>query len=104
GVTFPFTVWQDGQNPNYAAGNILSGGEGNTTTISTRSPAAGDTRIDLRGVLWRTPDRRTAIGAQLSLFAPSGNSPRMSGDGDPSSLWMVTAEHTIKWITLVANT
>jgi OmpA-OmpF porin, OOP family len=104
GVTFPFTAFQDGQNPTYGGGDILSGGQSRSTFVSTQSPAAGDTRIDLRGVLWRTPDRRTAVGAQLSFFAPSGSSPRMAGDGNPSSLWMVTAEHTIKWITLVANT
>lgn len=104
GVTFPFTAVQSGQNPNYGGGDILSGGQSRTTFVSTGGPAAGDTRLDLRGVLWRSPDRKTAFGAQLSFFAPSGNSPRMAGDNDPSTLWMVSAEHTIKWLTLVANT
>ncbi len=104
GVTFPFTAIQSGQNPNFGGGDVISSGQGATTFISTGGPAAGDTRLDLRGVILRSADRRTALGAQLSFFAPSGNSPRMGGDGDPSTLWMVTAEHSIKWLTLVANT
>lgn len=103
GVTFPVYV-HEGTNPTYGGGDIIRAGQSNTTFLATDGAAAGDTRLDLRGVLWRSPDRKTAFGAQLSFFAPSGNAVRLGGDDDPSSYWMINAEHTVKNITLVANT
>lgn len=102
GVTFPmYVTW--GNNPRYGSGDILGGSQANSSIISTGG-APGDTRLDARFVIWRSPDRQTSLGGQLSFFAPSGNAVRMAGDDDPSSLWMIAGEHTVKGITLVANT
>lgn len=103
GVTFPVFV-NSGQNPNYAQGNILGGAQANPQYVTPNGAGAGDTRLDLRGVLWRSPDRKTAVGAQLSFFAPSGNAVRFGGDDDPSSYWMISGETAVKTISLTANT
>lgn len=103
-LAFPWYPVQTGGNPNYQPGNIQGTGQSQTTFVSTDGPSAGDVRIDLRGTLWRSDDRRTAFGAQVNVFAPAGTTTNFGGDGSTSALFMVNFEHTIKWITLVANT
>ena len=101
GVAFPWGV-NSGKNPDYGTTNLL--GSSRTTVVTTDSAFAGDVRLDLRGTIWRSFDRRTAIGGGLHLFAPSGSQTNFGGDGDTGGLIMVDAEHTVKGITLIANT
>jgi outer membrane protein OmpA-like peptidoglycan-associated protein len=102
-VSFPWYPIQTGGNPDYGTGNIQGPGQTGTTTIGTGT-AAGDLRIDFRGTLLRSEDRASALGAQLSVFAPTGTTTNLGGDGGTAAMVMVTGEHTIKWLTLVANT
>jgi outer membrane protein OmpA-like peptidoglycan-associated protein len=102
GVAFPFAPYQNGQNPDYGNTTIL--GSTKTTTVITNSANAGDVRLDLRGWFWRSDDRATAFGAGASLFAPSGSKTTFGGDGDTGGMLMLTGEHTVKNITIVANT
>jgi outer membrane protein OmpA-like peptidoglycan-associated protein len=103
GVTFPAYV-NAGQNPTYPVGNVLGGAQANPQYVSTGGAAGGDTRLDIRGIIWRSADRRSAVGGQLSFFAPSGNAVRFGGDDDPSSYWMLSGETAVKSISVTANT
>ena len=102
-VAFPWYPIQTGGNPNYTPGNIQGPGQTRTTYVSTGGPSAGDVRLDLRGTFWRSDDRRTAFGAQVNFFVPSGTTTNFGGDGGSHAIFMLTGEHTIKTITLVAN-
>ena len=106
GVSFPWTPFQSGENPNYGSGNILNPGGGNTTPVApggSGTATASDLRIDLRGTLFRSEDRKSLFGAQISIFAPTGTKTDFGGDNGSAALLMVTGEHTVKWLTLVAN-
>jgi OOP family OmpA-OmpF porin len=103
GVTFPWTPIQTGGNPDYGTGNVQGPGQNGTTIIKPTGPTASDLRLDFRGTLWRTDDRKSAIGAQLSIFAPTGTVSDFGGDNGAGAMVMLTGEHTIKFITLDAN-
>jgi OOP family OmpA-OmpF porin len=92
-ATLPVYWIQSGQIPNY-----VNGGFGTTTanTFQTGGPGVGDTRLDFRGVVLRSEDRRAALGAQLSMFAPSGTSSNFGGDGSTSLMLMVTGEYAFQ--------
>lgn len=101
GATFPAAWIQSGNQP--ASDNS------STTTYSTGGPAIGDTRIDVRGVLYRSADRSRAVGAELGIWVPTGNaSPsNFGGDGAVSAMVMVTGELATHWsvpLVFVANT
>jgi outer membrane protein OmpA-like peptidoglycan-associated protein len=102
-ATLPITWWQSGANPNYGTPGITGGPT--TTVVDTSGPSMSDVRVDLRYVAWRSLDRKMALGAQLSVFGPSGNGSRSNfgGDGSFAALPMVTGEYTLKFITFVAN-
>lgn len=103
GVTFPWTPVQTGQNPDYGSGNVQGPGQLGTTLIAPGGPTASDLRLDFRGIIYRSDDRKSAFGAQLSIFAPTGTGPDLGGDNGTGALVMVNGEHTVKFITLVAN-
>jgi outer membrane protein OmpA-like peptidoglycan-associated protein len=103
-VSFPWYPVQTGGNPDYGTGTITSVGQTKTTLVSTGGPAAGDVRLDFRFTLLRSESRRSALGAQLSVFAPSGTSANFGGDHGTGTMVMVTGEHTWKFLTFVANT
>lgn len=104
GVTFPWTPFQSGANPTYGPGNIQGTGQTRSTVISPDGPTASDLRIDLRGTILRSADRKSAFGAQVSIFAPTGTTTNLGGDGGTGALIMLTGETSVKWLTLVANT
>jgi OmpA-OmpF porin, OOP family len=100
-VTLPVTWVQDGNLPNYTPG-IFGGVQ--STTFRTTGPGTEDTRLDLRGVILTSRDRKFALGGQFSAFFPSGTASNFGGDGSTGAMFMVTAEYTIKFVTIVANT
>jgi OmpA-OmpF porin, OOP family len=103
GVTFPWSPIQSGGNPDYGTGNVQGPGQSRTTLVSPGGPTASDLRIDLRGTIVRTEDRKSLVGAQLSIFAPTGTRSDLGGDNGAAALVMFSGEHTVKWLTLVAN-
>ncbi len=104
GVMFPWYPVQTGGNPDYRPGDAATGvGQGRTTFVDPDGPGVGDLRIDLRGVILRSDDRKAALGAQLSLFTPTGTQFNFGGDGGTSAMFLVSGEYTIKWITLAGN-
>jgi OmpA-OmpF porin, OOP family len=106
GVTFPAAWVEGGNQPSPTANQFLA--QGAITTFSTTGPAIGDTRLDFRGVVWRSPDQAWAFGADLGVFIPTGSSSNFGGDGSASWLPMVDGEWTPPRLplplTFVANT
>lgn len=103
-VSFPWYPVQTGGNPDYGTGGVTGVGQTRTTFVDATGPGAGDVRIDVRGTILRSDNRRSAFGAQLSLFAPTGTPGNFGSDDSTGAMIMFTGEHTIKWLTLVANT
>ena len=104
-VSFPWYPAQTGDNPSYtAAGGIPTGGVNRTTVVNTGGPGAGDFRLDLRGVIGRSQDRRSAFGAQVSVFFPSGTTDNFGGDNKAGGMLMLTGETQVKFLILTANT
>ncbi len=91
-----------GNTPDYASGVLM----GTTSdAVDTGGATAGDARLDLRAVAWRTNDRRGAIGGDLSLFLPTGNNYLWAGEGQTSLMFMVSAEysfHVFRDINVIA--
>jgi outer membrane protein OmpA-like peptidoglycan-associated protein len=104
GVTFPWSPVQTGENPDYGTGGVQGPGQRTTTLIKPDGPTASDLRIDLRGTIVRSDDRKAAFGAQISIFAPTGTKTDLGSDNGAGGLIMFTGEYTVKFITLVANT
>jgi outer membrane protein OmpA-like peptidoglycan-associated protein len=103
GATLPVAWIETGNQPNYP--NSVFGGV-STTAFSTTGPAVGDMRLDARYVVWRSPTENAAIGAQLSVFVPTGDgsSTNFGGDGAFAAMPMVTGEWTPRHLpTFVAN-
>jgi len=101
GATFPAAWVQTGNQPTSDNSSNIS--------YSTTGPAVGDTRLDLRGVLFRSEDGSQALGAQLGVWVPTGQgSPsNFGGDGGTSVMVMVTGELATHWrlpLVFVANT
>lgn len=100
-ATLPVTWLQGGQNPSYPPGSVLGGPS--TTTVQTDGPGAGDVRLDLRGVIARSDDRKAAFGAQLGLFLPTGTVSNFGGNGQATTMVAISGEYTWRFITFVGN-
>jgi OOP family OmpA-OmpF porin len=92
GVTFPAAWVEGGNQPSASANQFLN--QGAVTTFSTTGPAIGDTRLDFRGVIYRSPDQTWSLGAEFGVFIPTGSSANFGGDGSASWLPMVNGEWT----------
>jgi OmpA-OmpF porin, OOP family len=104
-VAFPWYPFQAGSNPDYTgAGGIPTAGPNRTTVVKTSGPGAGDLRLDLRAVIARSQDRKTAFGAQISIFAPSGTPANFGGDDKIGGMFMLSGETQVKFLVLSANT
>ena len=101
-VNFPWNPLMTGQNPNYPSNSLRPGVS--TTIIDPNGPTTDDTRIDVRGVFWRTPNLRGALGGGISLFAPSGSQGAFGGDGTTSWLLSLNAEYDFRRIVLTFDT
>ena len=101
-VNFPWNPLMTGQNPNYPSNNLKPGVT--TTVIDPNGPTTDDLRIDLRGVFWRTPNLRGALGGGISIFAPSGTQSAFGGDGTTSWLLSLNAEYDFRRIVLTFDT
>lgn len=97
GVALPVSVLQTGANPAYDNSESFT-----TTTVRTGGPSVSDLRLEARGVLVRSTDRKTALGAGAHMFLPTGSA-NFGGDGAVSALFMLTGETHISYLSLVAN-
>jgi outer membrane protein OmpA-like peptidoglycan-associated protein len=104
-VAFPWYPFQNGANPRYSgASGVPSTGGTKNTTVTTGGPGAGDVRLDLRAVILRSADRKSAFGAHVSVFAPSGSTTNFGGDAATAASVMVSGETQVKFLVLTANT
>jgi OOP family OmpA-OmpF porin len=101
-VNFPWNPLMTGQNPTYSTPTLKAGLA--WTNVDAKGPTADDTRIDVRGVIWRTPNLRGAVGGGISLFAPSGTSTAFGGDGSTTFLLSLTGEYDFRRVVLTFNT
>lgn len=105
GIAFPWYPVQNGENPTYVtAGGVPGANTTKTTNVETSGPGAGDIRLDLRGVILRSDDRKSALGAMVNVFFPTGSTANFGGDSKASVMAMVTAETQVKFLILAANT
>lgn len=104
GLAFPWYPVQTGDNPVYSGVGLGSTSVTKTTLVETGGPGAGDLRLDLRGVITRSDDRKSALGAQVNVFFPLGTTANFGGDDKSSVLAMVSAETQVKFLILTANT
>jgi OmpA-OmpF porin, OOP family len=103
-LAFPWYPYQGGSNPNYVGtGGVPSPGTNTTTVVKTSGPAVGDFRLDLRGVIGRSEDRKSAFGAQVSVFFPAGTTSNFGSDDKASGMLLVNGETQVKFLVLVAN-
>lgn len=102
-ASMPVTYLQNGQNPNYPGSSIL--GSPATTAVDPKGPSVGDLRLDFRGVIARSDNRKAAFGAGLSVFLPTGggSSTNFGADGEFATMPMLTGEWTFRFITFVGN-
>lgn len=100
GLGMTLTPWQAGQNPNYGSTNLL--GNPATTTVEIGGPATADLRVDGRAVAWRSDDRRSAAGVNLSVFAPTG-SKNFGGDGSTGVMLLATGETHVGRLIVAGN-
>jgi len=102
GATFPVAWIETGNQPNIP--NAF-GSTGAYTNFSTTGPAVGDLRIDARYTAWRSDDMTQSLGAQLSVWLPTGTSTNFGGDGSNLGVMpMATYEWTpAHFVTLAGN-
>ena len=101
-LNFPWNPLQTGQSPAYT-NSVLAGGS-QSSVVDANGPTADDLRLDIRGVAWRTPNLRGALGGGLSVFFPSGTSTAFGGDASTTGILHVDAEYDFRRIVLVFNT
>jgi OOP family OmpA-OmpF porin len=94
GATLPVTWGQWGSDPAYAGFTGFGGGNA-TESPNTGGPAAGDTRLDARGIIARSRDRGAAFGAYASMFVPTGTSAQFGGDGETTAMFGLDGEYKI---------
>jgi outer membrane protein OmpA-like peptidoglycan-associated protein len=104
GLSFPWYPWQNGNTPTYAGTALIpSGGSVGTTVFDPKGPGAGDLRLDLRGVIARSEDRKSAFGAQVNVFFPTGSTVNFGGDDKVGAMVMLSGETQIKFLIVSAN-
>ena len=100
-VELPVILYQ-GTNP-----TNLNSGSGSTEATQVTSPnvaAPMDTRIDARVIVFRNEARSFKLGAEASVWVPSGNKFSFSGDGAVSGGIGAAAELDLKKFFLTFNT
>lgn len=103
-LAFPWYPIQTGENPQYVGGGgVPSPGTNTTTVVQTGGPGAGDLRLDLRAVIGRSEDRKSAWGAQVSVFFPTGTTANFGGDAKTGGMLLVNGETRVKFLVLVGN-
>jgi len=100
-INFPWSPLMTGNEPAYQSPTLSPGVQ--STQVNTSGPIANDMRIDVRGVAWRTPNLRGAIGGGISLFVPTGTSYAFGGDGATTFMFSVTGEYDFRRLVLIAN-
>lgn len=84
-LLFPFVPYQfSGSDP-----NRVGVGQGGLSVQGS----VGDMRLDARGVLWESTDRRTSIGATAGVTFATGTQTALGGDRGATGLLLASVEH-----------
>ena len=97
-VMFPVTFVQTG---NATASSSVIGADDN---VDLATIAPGDTRLEVRGIIFRTDDRVFKLGANAFLNAPSGDEKSFTGDRTTSGGLGVATELDFKDVFFVLDT
>ncbi len=98
-VMMPATLEQSG-HPTYS----LSVPDSQQTNVDAKVAAAGDLRVDARGILYRTRDRFFKLGAEAGINAPTGDYKSWAGDKSVSGEISVAGELDFKKVQLTLET
>ncbi len=96
GLTLPVTWIQTGNEEQSGLNSGFQGG-GSLTAYDTNGPALDDMRLDFRYVVLRNEERTASLGAQLSMFLPTGQASNTNFGGDGATVEimpMITGEWT----------
>jgi outer membrane protein OmpA-like peptidoglycan-associated protein len=94
-VTQPFTLYQSGSDPS----PLGVRGVGDLQPF-----ALLDTRLDFRGTVYRTDDKKWLFGAGMSFYLPTGSKFSYGGDGDVSTTLDLAVETYVRDLILDFNT
>jgi hypothetical protein len=92
-VTLPFTLFQSGLIP-------LVGVRG----VGLQPFALMDARLDLRGMVYETADKKWLFGAGMSIYMPIGSRFSYGGDGAASTAINVSVETYVRDVIVAVNT
>jgi outer membrane protein OmpA-like peptidoglycan-associated protein len=93
-ATLPFALYQSGSDPSAAGVS----GSGNLEPF-----ALFDLRLDARGIIYRSDDKKFLFGTGLSLYAPTGAQFSYGGDGAVHTAWSVAVESYLRDVIVVGN-
>jgi OmpA-OmpF porin, OOP family len=95
-VVFPLIVDQ--------AGNRTWSPRMRTPTPDTLdTAAAGDTRIEARGLIFRTDDRVFKLALNAAVYVPTANKLTFAGDPSPGAAFGLAAEYDAGVVAVVVN-
>jgi outer membrane protein OmpA-like peptidoglycan-associated protein len=93
--TLPFTLFQNGTDP----APVGVRGVGDLEPF-----ALMDARLDFRGTVYTTEDKKWLFGAGMSFFIPTGSQFSYGGDGSFSTALNVSVETYVRDLILAMNT
>jgi OOP family OmpA-OmpF porin len=94
-LTLPFALYQSGSDPSPV--NVK--GVGNLEPF-----ALMDLRLDVRGMIYRTDDKRWLFGAGMSFFIPTGAQYSYGGDGSTHTALNLSMETYVRNVIIAVNT
>jgi outer membrane protein OmpA-like peptidoglycan-associated protein len=97
-VELPVVLYQPNSNN---PGGVV---EGYGSVYPAQPAAVMDTRLDVRGIFFRTDDRKVKLGAEAALWFPSGNTTAYAGDGSTAFGLNLAGEVDLKKVFFVLNT
>jgi len=94
-VTLPFTLFQSGTDP--APVGVRGVGD-------LQPFAINDARLDMRGTLFQTDDKKWLFGTGISVYLPVGSRFSYGGDGAVSTALNVAVETYVRDLIVAVNT
>jgi hypothetical protein len=95
-VAFPLVAYQTGNATSSAA-------MATPTPVMLQHVAAGDVRIEARGVVFRTDARDVKLAVNAALYLPTGDRWSFAGDGAVGAAFGLAAEYDARVIAVTLN-
>jgi OOP family OmpA-OmpF porin len=95
-IAFPFVAYQAG-NPTFSSTMTTP------TPVALQHTVAGDVRLEVRGVLFRTNNRAFKLGLNAALYVPSGNKLSYGGDNGVGAAFGLAAEYDARVVAITVN-